>query len=660
MTSDLTDLKRPLKALADVLLPPPKISVSDWARKHFQLSSDYSAVTGSFEPRPYQIEPLDVLSPSNPAEFMVLMCAAQMMKTLTALILLAYVIDNDPGPTLIVQPSGEDAESFSKERIAPMINDNPRVAAKVVEAKSRDAGNTILQKRFRGGQVSITGAISGRGLRRRSVRYLLLDEIDGYEVTRDGEPVVLAIARTDTYSHNRKIVLCSTPTRKGTSRIAEWFEGSDQRRFFVPCPLCGFEQVLSWPNVRWGDVDGRQIDAEHAVYKCASEACGALIPHHRKIEMVERGGWVATNPDGRYPGFTISRLYQPDFSWGKIVIEKFLPAKNNPDALQGFVNNVLAEEYQGQADTPDVDKLRGRADDYTLGTIPRDALVLTAGIDVQRNWIAMSVWGWGRNRERWLVDHRILEGNTAHPQVWEELTELVRTRYQHECGATLTIRRAAIDTGDEQYNSAALYSWIRRMGPQLVMAVKGFAHGEALVGMPRNTEANVIGRQYKRGVKIWPVNVSMAKARLYALLNIPKPLQGEPFPAGWVHYPQMPEEWYLQLSAEEYRTKMIRGYRKGEWVKIRERNEALDTTNYSDAAAFNIRVHEWSEPQWQGLERFVGIDRSATAADQVIRAESPAKTAPGDSSVVPEQVRTQQPRQSTPWGRGRILGRFTF
>jgi len=137
--------------------------------------------------------------------------AAQMTKTILLLISLAYVIDADPGPVLIVQPPEGDADSFSKERVSPMLRDVPAMAGKVVEFKSHDSGNTILQKRFRGGSVSLTGAVSPRGLRRRSVRYLMCDEIDAYEVTPDGDPIALAAARTSKF-WNRKIVMCSTPT----------------------------------------------------------------------------------------------------------------------------------------------------------------------------------------------------------------------------------------------------------------------------------------------------------------------------------------------------------------------------------------------------------------------------------------------------------------
>jgi phage terminase large subunit GpA-like protein len=283
-------IRRLRDALAESLEPPPDLLVSDWARRNFRLSSDYSAATGHFEPYPYQIEPLDVLSPANVADTVVLLCGAQMMKTLIMLIFLGYVIDIDPGPVLIVQPNKEDADSFSKERLAPMVRDVPVITAKVDAPKSRDSGNTILQKRFRGGSVSLTGTVSPRGLRRRSVRYLLLDEVDGYQETTDGDPVALAAARTSKF-WNRKIVLCSTPTIEGRSRITAAFDESDQRYYFVTCPFCQHQQRLFWERVRWGyvehgadgkpNLEGRYIAPAEAHYQC--EGCGEFIPHYRKL-----------------------------------------------------------------------------------------------------------------------------------------------------------------------------------------------------------------------------------------------------------------------------------------------------------------------------------------------------------------------------------------
>jgi phage terminase large subunit GpA-like protein len=639
----LCPISRPLDAFARAIKPPEDLKVSEWARRNFRTSSDYSAVVGEFVPHPYQVEPLDVLSSSDPTEIMAMMCAAQMMKTLIMLIALGYVIDHDPGPVLIVQPTGEDAESFSTERIGPMIADVPAVAAKMskaaADAKGRSTGNKILQKRFRGGQVSLTGAISDSGLRRRSVRYLMLDEVDaeGYEATKNGDRIARAKMRTVTY-WNRKIILCSTPSVEGTSRIARAYLEGDQRRYFVPCPFCKAEQVLEWGGVRWGDVDGVYIAPEHAHYKCCS--CGELIPHHHKTEMLRDGRWIAQNEGGGYPSFQISRLYAPDWAWGRVVTELFLPAKDNPEALRQFTNEVLAETWKEKGEAPDHEKLMSRREEsYRLGQVPPGVLFLTAGVDVQKAWLEGYVYGWGRRRERWVVDRFRIEESPYNPAAWDQLTERLNSSYRHPSGVDLPLVRFAVDTG---HATQEVYAWARQQGGSRVIAVDGRATGASLVGTPTPVDVTIGGRKIRHGCKIWPVNVSMAKSELYGLLAKERPADGEPYPPGWVHFPaDLDEEFFKQLTAESLVTRIVKGYRKTEWQKTRERNEALDCANYARAAAAQFGVDRFSEHRWSDLEAQLGLNVRETAT-AVERAE--AQPAPVPMAARPPQPRPQQQR----------------
>ena len=657
-------------ALADALLPPPILLLSEWARKKFVLSSDYAGTTGDFVPYPYQIEPLDVLGPSNPAETMCLMCGAQMMKTLLMMILLGYVIDAEPGPVLIVQPNEADAKAFSAERVAPMLRDLPCLRGKVHEAKSRDAGNTILQKRFNGGSIALTGTVSSRGLRRRSVRYLLMDEIDGYEDTRDGDPVSLAAARTSKF-WNRKIVKCSTPTSEGRSRIAAAFELSDQRLYFVPCPLCGEMQALEWrpspdSGVRWGDVDGQYIEPEAAIYQCAG--CHGLIPHHRKLEMLRAGEWRATNPDGKYPGFRISRLYSPDWAWGKVVTdadEGWIPAQGHPEKLRVFVNNTLAETWREPGEAPpDYEKLMGRKEDYSLGEVPDGVLFLTAGADVQKTWLEGYVWGWGRNRQRWLVDWWRIDQSPFEPGAWEQLEAKLQQTYRHPSGAELSIVRMCIDSG---FAGNEVYAFSKRHGSSRVLAVDGRPTGRALVDPPRLVDLTVRGRKITHGCKLWPVNVSMAKQELYAQLNRERPAPGDPYPAGWVHFPiDAPEEFYRQLTSEEFRLSVRKGgVRKYHWEPIENRrHEALDCANYARAGAFVLGIDRFGEAQWAHLESLLNVKTLPAAASTqqkkgpdyaALRTQEQQATAPSPpAETAPQPVEAQQQQQRQP----RYIGRF--
>ena len=271
--------------VADVVLPPPDITVSQWADENRRLSSESAAERGDWrtDRAPYQRAIMDALSPAHPCEQVVLMSGAQLGKSSMLENFIGFIIDLDPGPILLVQPREADAEAFSKDRLAPMIRDCPGLRGKIADARSRDSNNTVLHKKFTGGSVTLSASNSPAGLAMRSVRYCLLDEVDRYPASAgsEGDPVNFAVTRSANF-WNRKIVLCSTPTVKGMSRIeAAWLE-SNQQSYWVPCPHCRAHQVLRWANVEWPE-----NAPEKAQYRC--EHCPQTIGEHQKAWMLKNG-----------------------------------------------------------------------------------------------------------------------------------------------------------------------------------------------------------------------------------------------------------------------------------------------------------------------------------------------------------------------------------
>ena len=280
---------------AALLLPPRDLTVSQWADENRMLTGAASAERGQWRSRPYQREPMDVLSPAHPAKMVVLLSSAQMLKTECLLNFLGFIADVDPGPALVVEPRIEDAKALSKDRVAPMFRATPVLRGKLATVKSRDSDNTVLHKAFTNGSghVTFTGAISPSGLAMRPIRYALLDEVDRYPASAgtEGDPVSLAIQRTAEFEHNKKILLCSTPTIKGCSRIELAWLQSDQREYFVPCPHCGEFQVLELGDGAEGGLAWPEGHPEAAQYRCRH--CKALIPEHKKASMVDiKGGAI--------------------------------------------------------------------------------------------------------------------------------------------------------------------------------------------------------------------------------------------------------------------------------------------------------------------------------------------------------------------------------
>ena len=605
----------------DYLAPDDAISVSEWADRNRVLTSRSAAEPGPYRisRTPYLREPMDALGVSSPVQRVIFKKAAQVGASEMGNCWIGYIVDQAPGPAMLVQPTVELAKRYSKQRIEPLFDENDRLREKVRPARTRNSGNTILMKEFLGGILVITGANSAVGLRSMPVRFLFLDEIDAYpgDVEDEGDPVALAEGRIRTFSFRAKELLASTPLIKGSSRISRAYEASDRRKYFVPCPLCDEMQVLDFARLRW-----QPGHPETVLYQCAY--CEATFPEHHKTAMLEKGEWRSTRSseiegptDPLTHGYHISGLYSPIgwLSWAQIA-EDWETAAPDPDARKTFVNTVLGEDWEEEADTvPDWERLYERREAWPFTTVPERGLFLTAGADVQADRIEIDVWAWGRGLESWLVEHIILPGDPGRPEVWEILTELLTRTWEHTTGARLALQRLAIDTG---FTTQNVYLWARGQDRATVLPVRGVGTYDRLVPVsgPTKVEVTSQGKRLARGLNLWTVSVSFFKKELYKHLGLPKPTdeqlaRGFTFPAGYVHLPDIvSDEWIKQLVAEQ---QVIVRSRRGfatrtEWRQLRPRNEALDCRVYARAAVWLAGADRWSDIRWRSLEEQLGLD----------------------------------------------------
>ncbi len=605
---DITE-KSVVRSVLRALRPDPILSVSQWADEHRRLSNKAASEPGPWrtERTPYLREIMDCLSSSSPIQRVVFMKGAQVGGTEAGNNWIGYVIHHAPGPMLAILPTVEMAKRNSKQRLEPLIEESDVIRKRVRPARARDSGNTILQKDFQGGVLVLTGANSAAGLRSMPVRYLFLDEVDAYpgDVDGEGDPVALAEARTRTFAR-RKILIVSTPTIRGISRIEREYELSDQRKYMVPCPECGGLQWLKFEQLKWP-----KGAPEEALYEC--EHCEHKIEEHHKTWMLAKGTWEAqAEGNARTAGFHLSSLYSPYGwrSWAQIA-RAWVDAQGSDAAIKSFKNTELGETYVETGEAPDWQRLYERREDYKIGHVPAGGMFITAGADVQKDRIEISIWAWGRDKESWLIDHRILEGDTGREAVWNKLTTFLGETWEHENGFDLPLRRLAVDSG---YATQEVYAWARKQSQSLVMAIKGVARGAALVGLPSAVEITAGGKKLKRGLRVRPVAGGIAKLELFNNLRKVPPTKesGETYPAGYVHLPQVDEEYLKQLCSEQLITsKNRRGYAVREWQKTRERNEALDCYVYARAAAMVEGLDRFGDRHWREMERSLGVDDSA-------------------------------------------------
>ena len=574
-----------------VYTPPPDLTVSQWADEYRRLSPEASAEPGRWntDRAPYQRGILDALNEPG-LHTIVVMSSAQVGKTELLLNVIGYYAHQDPSPILLLQPTLDMAEAFSKDRLAPMVRDTPSLRALIADPRSRDSGNTLLHKKFPGGHITMAGSNSPASLASRPIRVVLCDEVDRYPASAaaEGDPVNLARKRTATF-HNRRVVLVSTPTLKGLSRIETAYEQSDRRQYMVPCSHCGEEQALNWKQVVWPE--GKPSDA---VIAC--QHCGSVWSEPERLQALQRGRWVARGAFDGVAGFHLSELYSP-WSSPASMARGFLEAKAaGTELLKTWVNTSLGETWEDEGETVEPGSLMARREDFG-DAVPAGVIVLTMGVDVQQDRLEAEIVGWGEGQESWSVDYEILMGDPTRDEVWEDLADIVKDTWRTADGRELSIALTVVDSG---YLPERVYAFCRKTGLHVVAGkgVSGAARPVVETGIKR------VRRQIKnrraREVKPELIGVDEAKEVIYRRLQVPHP------GSGYCHFPaERDAEYFAQLTGEKLIVRYHKGVPRREWHQMRSRVESLDCRVYAYAALLLYGVERVKKRESKGAPRSV-------------------------------------------------------
>lgn len=558
-----------------VLKPPPDMTLSEWADEYRVLPQGASALPGRWKTdnAPYQREIMDAITDIS-IQKVVIMSGAQIGKT-DAFILnpIGYFMHYDPAPIIVMQPTITMAEGFSKEKLSNMIRSTPVLRERVNE-KSRNSGNTILQKLFPGGSVTIVGANSPSSLRMRSIRILLADEIDAYPPTagKEGDPLLLAGKRLATF-WNKKEINVSTPTNKSTSRIAVEYEHSTQEEWHVPCPACGELQPLEWANVKF---DKENLDE---IQYCCSK-CGVLSSEAEWKERFSGGRFIAKFPKRKVRGFHLNSLASPFAEWREIV-EKFLTAneekkRGNIELLKAWTNTEMGQTWEDKGEQLEPETLMERREAYKC-EVPNGVLYLTAGVDTQDNRFELEVVGWGKGKESWGIQYKIIFGDLKQPEIWAELDEFLSRTFTRKDGTKLKISRVCMDSGGHFTNQ--VYKFCKQRTARGVFAIRGASKPDAPY-IPKPTYNN------REKAPLFVVNVDTGKSLLYQRLTV------EEEGGGYCHFPLEEEKGYDEtyfkgLTAERLVLTYVKGRAQYVW-RLKEngykRNEPLDIRNYATVA----------------------------------------------------------------------------
>lgn len=566
--------------------PPPDLTVSEFCDRELVVTAGPLAGTRwQTDFAPYQRGIMDAFSEPG-VEFVACRMSSQVGKTAMALGVVAYHMAHDPCPILVVEPTVEPmARDFARNRLEPLIAASPVLSETVARKRSRDSSNTILAKTFKGGFLTVGGANSAASLAARSVRLLILDEIDRYppELPGEGSTIRVALKRTISFRGRRRVMLLSSPTLKGAP-IDAYFERGDQRRYYVPCPRCGFMHKFEWRNVRW-----KGADASSARLHCPS--CDYGLDEAERLGVLDDGEWRAEAKARRANtvSFHLWEAYSPVSSLAEIVTD-FLDARRDQKAgdngtMHAWQNTTLGEPIEPETgEGVEWELVLQRAEPYPAPA-PEGVCCLTVGIDTQDDRLELLVLGWGVGEEAWVVDRQRLTGDTSQPAVWDTLSRFLTRTYEHEGGRRLEILAGCIDSAG--HRTQEVYNWVSGQARRArrIFATIGRPGQRPIVSAPSPRHW---GRK-PRPVDLYTVGVDAAKALLMSRLELAAP------GPGYVHLPEADwadEDLAKQLTSERLVTRYSKGVPVQEWriLKLGQRNEMLDCFVLATAALRLARV----------------------------------------------------------------------
>lgn len=655
--------------------PPRKVPPDQWAEANREMPEG-SPIPGRFSFRitPYLIEPLRAVF--DPTISRVVFRKSAQIGWTDGVVLNAIgaMIDLLACRILVLFPREKTAIDFNDEKLVPMIESVPALAAKI-DLKSKAAGNRQLFKKYKGGFLKLIASNAPGDVKSTSSPIVFVEEPDdcNKNVKNQGTSIKLAEERIKTF-HDGKIVEGGTPTVEGISEIDSEFEKSDRRLWFVPCHECNEAAPLEFENLRWtkDEANPHPIYGKHqpetARYACPS--CGALWNDSQKNRNVRRAwelrdsgktGWIPTAPFTGIAGFHANELVSPfPKSAMSLLAAKKLDAVKKARAgdfsdLIAFTNSSMAKSWAYASSVPKGDALRARAEDYAEQTVPVGGLILVMGMDVQHDRLAICLWAFGRGEEMWLIWWGEIHGRTVDPTdpVWEEADAVLLRTYRHVTGAEIFVEACSIDTGDGQTSDAA-YTWVRRhrRHGRKVMACKGPSDTHSnreiyAVPAAKSVDHRNPTKAEKYGLKVFMVGNQKAQDLLLGHSENAGRINLKESGPGRMHwYKGVRDDFFAQITSH------VRAPWKGTssliWqVKSGQRDEALDTTILCLHASRSLNAHRMTDANWTEREKKLAqvdmLPKSSAPSD------SESTGSAGNSEAQEEKKKKDEAFRALPW-----------
>lgn len=585
-------LNKAMRKVLAGMTPPDDLTVTQWAEAKRRLSAESAAEPGPWrtERTPYLREPMDAFTDPK-VRHIVMVAASQVGKSEFLNNCIGYIIDEDPGSILFIHPTTIDAQEYSKLRIAPMLRDSPALRQKIAAPKSRDSHNTILQKAYPGGILTMCGSTEAHALASKPIRYVFGDERDRWATSagNEGDPWDLAMARQTTF-YNAKAVEVSTTTIKNASAIEAAYYTGTMERWNSKCPHCGEYHEIRWSDIRF---EYDEIIVSHkktykvkkVYYTCPG--CGCISTEAEMKRAPAK--WIAENPEAYGQGtrsFWLNAFVSQWALWESIVL-KYLNALGSTKKMQVVFNTCFGEPWEDRGDIEDEDSLLARREDYGKDKngepveLPPGVLVLTAGVDTQDDRMEYEIVGHGFFGETWGIEKGIVMGRPDDDATWNKLDEVVFDRVMRfENGVGLRVSMSFVDEGGHFTQSVRAQCNARIS--KKVFCIKGMpGQDKPYISPPKKQKIFV--NQIAVGT-CWQYQLGVDSGKEIIMDNLRVQTPGQKY----CHFPKRNDYGSAYFAGLLSETKVYDPNKKQPWswkkIPGHERNEPLDCRNYALAA----------------------------------------------------------------------------
>lgn len=625
-------LNKAMRKVLAGMTPPDDLTVTQWAEAKRRLSAESAAEPGPWrtERTPYLREPMDAFTDPK-VRHIVMVAASQVGKSEFLNNCIGYIIDEDPGSILFIHPTTIDAQEYSKLRIAPMLRDSPALRQKIAAPKSRDSHNTILQKAYPGGILTMCGSTEAHALASKPIRYVFGDERDRWATSagNEGDPWDLAMARQTTF-YNAKAVEVSTTTIKNASAIEAAYYTGTMERWNSKCPHCGEYHEIRWSDIRF---EYDEIIVSHkktykvkkVYYTCPGCGCISTEAEMKRVPAK----WIAENPEAYGQGtrsFWLNAFVSQWASWESIVL-KYLNALGSTKKMQVVFNTCFGEPWEDRGDIEDEDSLLARREDYGKDKngepveLPPGVLVLTAGVDTQDDRMEYEIVGHGFFGETWGIEKGIVMGRPDDDATWNKLDEVVFDRVMRfENGVGLRVSMSFVDEGGHFTQSVRAQCNARIS--KKVFCIKGMpGQDKPYISPPKKQKIFV--NQIAVGT-CWQYQLGVDSGKEIIMDNLRVQTPGQKY----CHFPKRDDYGSAYFAGLLSETKVYDPNKKQPWswkkIPGHERNEPLDCRNYALAA-------------------FKALPKNLDEIDRQIKAASGVRVpAPPSANITPPKRRPAQ------------------